>query len=149
MANISRALDHISGFLKIESISSLYETQPVDFTFQGWFYNIAIKCDFQGDPLELLDLLKNMEKELSNVKRFQYAPRVLDADILTFGNIYMETHELTIPHPKIALRRFVLIPLGEIMPDFVHPFSGLNVKEMLSQCNDDSIVVGLGLLKRL
>lgn len=140
LSNISRALNYISGFLKIRNISSLYETQPVDFTYQGWFFNLAVKGDFKGRPPELLELLKGMERELSNVRQFQYAPRVLDADILTFGNTQMETQELTIPHPKIASRRFVLIPLVEIMPDFVHPVSGLNIQEMLSQCEDDSIV---------
>ena len=121
-------------------MSGFYETQPVDFTFQGWFYNIAVRGDFQGDPLELLKLLKGIEREFSNVKKFQYAPRVLDADILTFGNIHIETEELTIPHPKLASRRFVLIPLAEIFPDFIHPVSGLNIEEMLSQCKDDSTV---------
>jgi 2-amino-4-hydroxy-6-hydroxymethyldihydropteridine diphosphokinase len=133
-------VSHIFGFFHITNISNLYETQPVDFTYQGWFYNIAIRGDFQGDPFQLLELLKGMEREFSNEKRFQYAPRILDADILTFGNIHIETEELTIPHPKLESRRFVLVPLAEIFPEFIHPVSGLNIQEMLSQCKDDSIV---------
>lgn len=123
------------------NISSFYETQPVGFPYQGWFYNIAIRGDFQGDPHELLNLLKEMEREFSNVKRFQYAPRILDVDILTFGNISIDTPELTIPHPKLESRRFVLIPLAEIMPDFIHPVSGLRISEMLTRCMDDSTVL--------
>jgi 2-amino-4-hydroxy-6-hydroxymethyldihydropteridine diphosphokinase len=104
--------------------SSIYETEPQDVVQQPWFLNMVVECETSRFPLQLLALLLSVERKLGRVRNAglpRRGPRVIDLDILLFGNVVMETPQLTIPHPRMLERRFVLEPLLEIAPELRHP----------------------------
>jgi 2-amino-4-hydroxy-6-hydroxymethyldihydropteridine diphosphokinase len=117
--------------VNIVKTSSLYRTKPVGFAGQDWFVNGAVLCETSLEPLDLLDFLLGLEKSLGRVRTIRWGPRTLDLDILFYGNRQMDLPNLQIPHPRMQDRLFVLVPLTEIEPDWVHPVSGLRVREML------------------
>lgn len=140
LANLKFALDYITSFVKIIDISSFYETEPVGYKHQGWFLNLVISCRFSNDPLDLLSLIKDLQADYNQLKKFQNAPRVIDVDILTFDDMVINTPELMIPHPRMSKRMFVLRPLKEIEPDFIHPVSRIHIDQLIETCTDESVV---------
>ena len=119
--NIENALEEMDFYnIKKIKISSFYETEPVG-PKQRNFYNIAGKFKTSLEPLELLAVLKAIEKKLGRKKTFRWGPRIIDIDILFYGNKIIEVPYLTIPHKEIPKRAFVLVPMREIAPNFVHP----------------------------
>jgi len=103
--------------------SSVYETEPQDVANQPWFLNMAVECHTRALPLQLLNTLLRIEREIGRVRHanLQRGPRPIDLDILLFGNAVINTPQLTVPHPRMLQRRFVLEPLLEIAPDLRHP----------------------------
>lgn len=132
-ANLARALKLLGERLHIELVSSLYETEPVDYTEQPLFLNAICRAQTELGPMQLLSLVKGIEASLGRVPSFPNAPRPIDIDIIFYGGLIMETPELTIPHPRLEERAFVLIPLLEIAPDLRHPVSGENVKDLAAR----------------
>ena len=122
--NLERALAGLEReHIHVLSRSSLYETEPQDFTQQAWFLNMTVECETSCLPLQLLTVLQRIERELGRVRgggTIRKGPRIIDIDILLFGNIVMNTPRLTIPHPRILERRFMLEPLIEIAPNLKH-----------------------------
>lgn len=98
-------------------VSSVYETKPVGGVEQGDFLNAAISLDTELKPIELLKFAQQLENQAERVREVRWGPRTLDVDILTYGNEVLSSEELTLPHPRIAERAFVLIPWFEIAPD--------------------------------
>ena len=129
-ANLERALELAGEWLRIEEVSSLYETVPLGHTDQPMFLNAVCRVDTDLGPFQLLSLLKGIETAMGRVPSFANGPRCVDLDILFCGDLVIETPELTVPHPRIAERAFVLIPLVEIAPDLVHPASGESVRQL-------------------
>jgi 2-amino-4-hydroxy-6-hydroxymethyldihydropteridine diphosphokinase len=131
--NLDRALralerDHIHVIAQ----SSIYETEPQDVVQQRWFLNLAVECETRYFPLQLLGATERIERELGRERgagTVRRGPRVIDIDILLFGNVVMATPQLTIPHPRMLERRFVLEPLLEIAPELRHP----GTRELLSK----------------
>ena len=120
----------------ITKMSSVYETESWGFK-ADLFWNQAIVVTTSLDPFELLSRTQAIEKELGRRKKSaRYEDRIIDIDLLFYDNLQLTTPELTIPHPKTGERRFVLIPLNELAPDYCHPVSGLMVKELLARCKD-------------
>ena len=117
--------------IRIVKASSLYSTKPVGFSGQDWFVNGAVLCETSLEPLDLLDFLLDLEKSFGRVRTIRWGPRTLDLDILFYGNRQTDLPNLKIPHPQMQDRLFVLVPLAEIEPEWVHPVSGLRVREML------------------
>ena len=123
--NLNRAL----GALRREHIhvvaqSSVYETEPQEVVQQPWFLNLAVECETQYFPVQLLGVVERIERELGRERgpgAVQRGPRVIDIDVLLFGNLVMATPQLTVPHSRMLERRFVLEPLLEIAPDLRHP----------------------------
>ncbi len=111
--------------------SSIYETEPRDVAGQPWFLNMVAECETGCFPLQLLGVIHGVERELERVRSgaVPRGPRSIDIDILLFGTVSMQTPDLTIPHPRMLERRFVLEPLIEIAPDATNPVTG----ELLSQ----------------
>lgn len=114
-------------------ISSFYRTEPVGMTEQDWFVNGVVRCETDLDPEVLLDVLQEIEKDFKRVRDQRWGPRTLDLDILFFGDRQLQLPGLTIPHPRLHERRFVLLPLVEIAPDWVHAGLGASVSDLLSR----------------
>jgi 2-amino-4-hydroxy-6-hydroxymethyldihydropteridine diphosphokinase len=124
----------------IRKESSFFETEPVGFRDQPWFLNMAIEVETVLPAPALLDLCQAVEFALGRARTFPGAPRQLDLDILFYGNCVMETERLVIPHPRVAERRFVLEPLAQIAPEYVHPVYRRTIGSLLAACRDTSIV---------
>lgn len=119
--------------ISIRKVSSLYRTEPVGMTEQGWFLNGVALCETELDPERALDVTQSIESRLGRVRLERWGPRTLDLDILFFGNLQIDLPELTVPHPRLHERRFVLIPLVEIAPSWIHPTMGLTMRDLLDR----------------
>lgn len=128
--------------LQVSKVSSFYETEPVDYLAQPWFLNCAVEAETALDPLALLRELRGIEAALGSKKEFAKGPRVLDIDILLYGDQTIDTPELRVPHPRMLARKFVLAPLAEIAPRLSHPAwpTRLTVRQALEQTGDTSAV---------
>jgi 2-amino-4-hydroxy-6-hydroxymethyldihydropteridine diphosphokinase len=128
-------------------VSSFYETEPVDYLDQPWFLNCVVAGETASQPLDLLHALRAIEAQLGSKKAFAKGPRLLDIDILLFGNLSVDTPELQVPHPRMLQRKFVLAPLAEIAPELRHPEWTMNAGALLPASEDPSIVRRAGYLK--
>jgi len=141
-ANFKQVREIIAAqFGNILEESSLYETPPWGFCSENYFWNQAmcIETEFEAD--EMLLRFKEIEKSFGQKSMDErYTDRAMDLDILYFGNVVIESEVITIPHPRIQERKFVLIPLVEIAPDFIHPCLQKTNFELLEQCKDRSVV---------
>jgi len=135
-ANLQRAIDLLGERVKISRASAIYQTEPVGYADQPWFLNMVCEGETLLDPFELLAFVKGIEARMGREPSFPNGPRVIDVDILFYDDRIVGTDYLAIPHPRIAERRFVLVPLAEIAPSFVHPASGKAVSELLSGLTD-------------
>jgi len=131
--NLTQALELLSQHMVIENVSSVYETEPVGFEEQPLFLNAVCRVTTQLKPEQLLRLAKKIEAELGRKPGPPNAPRPLDIDILLHGKQVISTQDLIVPHPRLAERAFVLVPLAEIAPDFIHPVSKKTVMQMLHE----------------
>ena len=121
-------------------LSSLYETEPWGMKDQPRFINMAIQIETSLEPSELLTVLKEIEKEIGREKSSKWEPRTIDLDILLFDDIILNEDNLTIPHPLMHERDFVLRPLCEIAPDIHHPLLKLSICELMQQFHKKSLV---------
>jgi 2-amino-4-hydroxy-6-hydroxymethyldihydropteridine diphosphokinase len=118
--------------------SSLYETEPWGMKDQPRFINMAIQIETSLEPSELLTVLKDIEKKIGRGKSSKWGPRTIDLDILLFDDIILNEDNLTIPHPLMHERDFVLRPLSEIAPDIHHPLLKLSIRELMQQFHKKS-----------
>lgn len=135
--NLERALNILSEKVKILKRSSYYETEPVGYKEQPWFLNMVVEGETDLSPENLLIFIKGIENEMKRVKTIVNGPRIIDVDILLYEDKIIQTENLTIPHPRMLLRAFVMVPLFEIAPDIV--ISGRNIKEIMSEFEGEEI----------
>jgi 2-amino-4-hydroxy-6-hydroxymethyldihydropteridine diphosphokinase len=133
VANLMSAIQSLGKLGTVVSVSPLYETEPVGYADQPWFLNCALALKTYLAPEEVLDATLSIEGEMGRIRTVPKGPRIIDLDILFWGDQVLDTPELTIPHPALHERRFVLAPLEEIAPDFRHPIRRKTVKEMLRE----------------
>jgi len=140
-AALDGALDRLAarGF-RVARRSSLWLTEPVGGPPQGWFLNAVAEGETALGPEALLEACLATEREMGRVRAERNGPRTIDVDVLFFGDERRDTPGLVLPHPRLHERRFVLEPLAEIAPGFVHPALGLTVRELLARCPDASSV---------
>jgi 2-amino-4-hydroxy-6-hydroxymethyldihydropteridine diphosphokinase len=135
----------LSGVISPMLSSAIYETDPVGCEpGAGKFLNAVLEFDYEGDPLELLKRLREIEKTLGRAPDHpRNVSRKIDIDLLYFGDIIMDSDELQLPHPRMHLRRFVLQPLADIRPDLILPGQSKTVRELLAQLSESTKVMRL------
>jgi 2-amino-4-hydroxy-6-hydroxymethyldihydropteridine diphosphokinase len=132
------ALPHAG--VAVTKVSSFYETEPVDLREQPWFLNCVVEAETHFDAVMLLRALREIETKMGSSKPVPKGPRLIDMDILLYGDETIDTPELQVPHPRMHLRRFVLVPLAEIAPGLRHLSWKASVKELLGETPDQSQV---------
>ena len=134
-ANLEEAVQRIGGLGEVRAVSSFFDTEPVGFLEQPRFLNGALVLETELEPVELMRELLGVERAMGREREGAIAngPRVIDLDLLLYGDVVMLTEELTLPHPEMQARRFVLEPLAEIAPEWVHPALGVTVGTMLER----------------
>ncbi|MRS03336.1 2-amino-4-hydroxy-6-hydroxymethyldihydropteridine diphosphokinase [bacterium] len=137
--NLRHALDKLSENIAVKKVSSVYETPPWGYIEQPVFYNQVLCGITSLSAMALLNFVKEIESDMGRVKNFQNGPRLIDIDILLFGEQMVSNERLVIPHPRMAERAFVLLPLTEIEPGLVIPGINKNVAELLLNVDQTGI----------
>jgi len=141
-ASIKEAIKKLARLpqTRVLAVSAFYETEPVDYQDQDWFVNAAITVETRLLADDLLQKMLKIEDELLRVREFDKGPRTIDLDLLLYGDLVQETEFLTLPHPRMHQRRFVLEPLNTIAGEWLHPLLLKKISELLGCCKDTAVV---------
>jgi 2-amino-4-hydroxy-6-hydroxymethyldihydropteridine diphosphokinase len=139
VANLKQAISSLPPQMTVKKKSKVYETPPWGYTEQDSFLNQVVMATTYLEPEPLLKHLKRLEVALGRKASFRYGPRLIDLDILFYDDLVLETPLLTVPHPHLHERGFVLIPMMDIAPDHVHPVMQKSIREMIALCNTEGI----------
>ncbi len=139
LANMMAATAAMPPAVRVLAQSPVYQTAPWGHTDQPEFLNQVIRAETDLSPLQLLVFLKQIEVALGRMPTFRYGPRLIDLDILFYGDLVLETPDLAIPHPHLAERAFVLVPLADLAPQLHHPVLGKTVREMLEEVDTSPV----------
>ena len=139
-ANLREAVRRIGALGEVRKVSSFYDTEPVGYLEQPRFLNGALLLETDLEPRTLMRELLGVERAMGREREGAIAkgPRVIDLDLLLYGDWVLWAEELVLPHPRMEERRFVLEPLAEIAPEWMHPVLGVTVREMLAGLSSDS-----------
>ncbi len=142
-AIVRNAIDRLGGIpgCRLLAASNMYLTEPVDYREQPHFINAAVVLETELEPLEVLHALQSIENEFGRKREIPKGPRTLDLDMLIYEGYQSESSELTLPHPEMHRRRFVLEPLAEIAAELVHDSSGLTVAQLLEKSSEHFSIV--------
>ena len=138
-ANLSAALRALAAIITVERVSSVYDTAPMLYTDQPRFHNLVCQAATSLAPGALLHAVKEIERRLGRTLGPRYGPRVIDIDVLLYDRLIFNTSALTIPHPRMAERAFVLAPLAELAPTLMHPALGETIAELLRRVPEGDV----------
>ncbi|MFQ5628460.1 MAG: 2-amino-4-hydroxy-6-hydroxymethyldihydropteridine diphosphokinase [bacterium] len=141
--HFEEAIHRLAGLQKIELLrkSAIVETEPIGYREQPVFLNSVLEISTSLKPFELLDVALQTEQRMGRKRRVTWGPRTIDIDILLYAKEQINTKKITVPHPRLHERKFVLVPLTELIPDFNVPGFGKNVRTLLNCCQDQSLVL--------
>ena len=142
LGNLRRAIERLkeSDEIEVEEISPVYETEPVGRQDQPWFLNLVLRIKTSLEPLALLERLLAVEDGMGRMRLEEQGPRKIDLDLLLYDERMVDSERLTIPHPRMHERKFVLVPLTQIAPQLFHPRLQISVEKLLALCPDESEV---------
>lgn len=132
VGQLARAVERMRAFVHVDRVSSVYRTEPVGYVDQPEFRNVVVAGRTALEPADLLAATRRVEDALGRRRSFPNAPRTIDIDLLAFGDRVMDTPALVLPHPRLHARGFVLYPLAEVAPEWVHPVLGRSARELLA-----------------
>lgn len=139
VAHLRAALEQLAAAFQVERVSSVYETAPQLVTDQPRYYNLVCAGSTELAPHDLLHFLKTLEQRLGRTPTYRYGPREIDLDLLLYGDEILTTPDLTIPHPRMAERGFVLVPLAEIVPELLHPTLKRTMRDLAAAVADQGV----------
>ena len=139
-ANLQAAIAALPPAIRLLDRSPVYETPPWGLTDQPDFLNMVLKCETPLAPLALLAYIKHLETELGRLPAVRWGPRLIDLDILFYDGLTLATPELTIPHPRLHERAFVLVPLADLEPGLIHPVLGKSVRQLLAAVDTTGVI---------
>ena len=139
-SHLARALERLAeNDVRVVRVSGVYETEPRDMPDQAWFMNQVVEAETELFPIQLLSRLQKIERAMGRVQTTPKGPRIIDLDILLYGDAIVSVPGLEIPHQRMDDRRFVLEPLAELAPELRHPRTGRTVKELLAQVGNQRV----------
>lgn len=137
LENCNNAVENLKNFFLVNQISKWYESEPIPKSNQNWFVNGVVQIKTSLNEFEVIRILQSIEKEFGRSRKKKNEPRILDLDIIAFNNKILNKNNLVIPHPRMHLRKFVLLPLRDINPYWVHPVLKMNVNNLIQKINID------------
>ena len=139
-ANLRAAMERLAApDVRVVRTSPVYETEPVDYTHQGWFLNLVVEAETDLFPMQLLARIGKIERALGRVRTVAKGPRTIDIDILLYGRAVVRSAALEIPHARMAERRFVLAPLADLAPELRDPVTRKTVRELLGELRGQAV----------